>query len=116
MKVFVYYNLHKHLFSIKSLQGSDKGRVIAHINQLVIENALFKVSETGRKRVIREQRKNVHAGVMGYWYQDRKYNTEELITEVTYNPYKYDSFVTVEDLTAVYTASIVFLVDRKVFI
>jgi hypothetical protein len=27
MKVFVYFNLHKRVFSVKALEGKDKGRV-----------------------------------------------------------------------------------------
>lgn len=65
MKVFVYFNLHKKLFSIKALEGSNKGRVIAHSSSVSLKDASCKVSEAGRQRVIKEKRKNVHAGVVG---------------------------------------------------
>lgn len=99
MKVFVYFNLHKKCFSIKALEGSNKGKVIAHRNNVVVYCPTFKVSEAGRQRVLREKKKNVHAGVVGQWlggnYDDR---TVELIQAstgafVTYNPYKYSTFV-----------------------
>lgn len=98
MKVFVYFNLHKRCFSIKALEGVNKGRVIAHKHNVVLYDATFKVSEAGRQRVIREQRKNVHAGVSGTWLnQAYDVRTVELsqITgrSVMYNPYKYDSFI-----------------------
>jgi len=67
MKVFVYFNLRKRCFSVKALEGMYKGRVIAHRDSLHLQDAEFKVSEKGRQRVIRERRKNVHAGVVGNW-------------------------------------------------
>ena len=100
MKAFVYFNLHRKCFSIKALEGVNKGRVVAHRNDYIIYNPTFKVSEAGRQRVIREKSKNVHAGVVGEWHSDDdRYaeRTAELSTfigrAVTYNPYKYDSFV-----------------------
>lgn len=92
MRVFVYYNLHRHTWSIKALEGPNKGRVIGHSDTVLLHNATAKVSEAGRQRVLREKRKNVHAGIVG-----------ELVhtggegyfpgLEVTYNPYKYSTFV-----------------------
>jgi hypothetical protein len=70
MKVFVYFNLHKKVWSVKALEGPNKGRVVAHRNALSLYHCTFKVSEAGRQRVIREQRKNVHAGIVGDWYDD----------------------------------------------
>jgi len=99
MKVFVYFNLHKKCFSIKALEGNNKGRVIAHSNDVVIYNPTFKVSEAGRQRVLREKKKNVHAGVVGLWNDD-EYNAARTVEmsallgrAVTYNPYRFDSFV-----------------------
>jgi hypothetical protein len=98
MKVFVYFNLHRKLFSIKALEGPMKGRVIAHRQSVLISDATFKVSEAGRQRVIREQRKNVHAGVSGSWYGDDVDGkaTAFIIVNgsaIMYNPYKYSTFV-----------------------
>ena len=67
MRVFVYFNLHKKCFSIKALEGADKGRVIAHRDTVVLDGCKLLVSEAGRQRVLREKRKNVHAGVSGTW-------------------------------------------------
>lgn len=103
MKVFVYWNLHKHCWSVKALEGENKGRVIRHASQVTLYNCTFKVSEAGRKRVLREQCKNVHAGVVGHLECDS--DTEALRSSdiysvrVTYNPYKYSSFVRVDDVT-----------------
>lgn len=101
MRVFVYFNLHKKVWSIKALEGSDKGRVIAHEGFVVLANARPRVSEAGRQRVLREKRKNVHAGLVGEWlnpfegslitakHMDDAYEPNR----ITYNPYKYTTFV-----------------------
>ena len=98
LKVFCYFNLHRKCFSIKALEGANKGRVVAHSDNVLLFDAVFKVSEAGRQRVLKEQRKNVHAGVVGEWDKtgtdlisiDR---VTTIGTPLTYNPYKYDSFV-----------------------
>lgn len=114
IKVFVYFNLHKKCFSIKALEGANKGRVIAHRDALVLYHAKFKVSEAGRQRVLKEQRKNVHAGVAGIWYDAS--NTMRVCDTiaVTYNPYKYDSFVTVADQRPIREAYCVVLKDKRI--
>jgi hypothetical protein len=95
MKVFVYFNLHKRVFSVKALEGKDKGRVIGHRTMLAIDSPTFKVSEAGRQRVIREKRKNVHAGVVGFLTSPYDWTKEEVSwTPVLYNPYVFSSFVT----------------------
>jgi len=95
MKVFVYFNLHKRVFSVKALEGAEKGRVIGHRTSLAIYSPTFKVSEAGRQRVVREKRKNVHAGVVGFLTAPYDW-TKELVewTPVLYNPYVFSSFVT----------------------
>jgi len=98
MKVFVYFNLHRKLFSIKALEGDMKGRVIAHRQHVLLNDATFKVSEAGRQRVIRERRKNVHAGVSGTWFEDDvQGKTSAFIgingSAIMYNPYRYSTFV-----------------------
>ena len=65
-KVFVYRNLHQQCWSVKSLTGRNYGRVIMHCSAVDLTCAHFKVNEKGRLRVIEEQAKNVHAGVVGY--------------------------------------------------
>jgi hypothetical protein len=94
MRVFCYFNLHRRCWSIKALEGPQKGRVVAHAIRVNISNATFKVSEAGRQRVLLEKRKNVHAGVVGQW--DGHCNADAPSGDgvpVTYNPYLYSSFV-----------------------
>ena len=93
MKVFVYFNLHKKLFSIKSLEGDKKGRVIAHLPYVCLYNPKMKVSQAGRERVLREQRKNVHAGIVGEFSTNLCASDKIAWENVRYNPYLFDSFV-----------------------
>lgn len=117
MKVFVYFNLHKKVFSVRSMEGSSKGRVIAHLNDITLHDVTFKVSEAGRQRVLREKRKNVHAGVVGHWTGD----VDPVIRDtsdiaVTYNPYKYSSFVLAENELPIHWASAAFLTSRRIYV
>jgi hypothetical protein len=98
MRVFVYFNLHRKCLSVKALEGERKGRVIAHAKAVELVGVTFKVSEAGRQRVIREQRKNVHAGVVGMLtsldvHPSTMQIAEAMLTPVKYNPYKFRTFV-----------------------
>lgn len=94
MRVYVYFNLHKHLWSVRALEGPRKGRVIAHLGHLELADCVFRVSEAGRQRVLRERCKNVHAGIVGHLVSE----PDEGATprRLTYNPYLYDSFIDVD--------------------
>lgn len=91
MRVFVYRNLHRKCYSVKALEGVFKGRVIAHTDSIVLSNVTFKVSKAGRERVLREKRKNVHAGVVGTIEEDCP--SFVATQQVRYNPYLFETFV-----------------------
>lgn len=113
MKYFCYFNLHKYVFSLRS----SKTKLVEHHSEaVVLTDCKFKISQKGRERVIREKRKNVHAGVEGIFvdFQVDRYNLEDF-KELTYNPYKYDSFVVKETEVPVNTASLVILINKRVF-
>ncbi len=104
MKAFVYFNLRKKCYSIKALEGENKGRVIAHARRVYMEDVTFKVSEAGRQRVLSTKRKNVHAGVQGTLIGHVPHGAVSApefdrtgLTKITYNPYKRGAFVTVND-------------------
>lgn len=117
MRVFVYYNLHKKVFSVKALEGVNKGRVVAHSSEITLHDVTFRVSQAGRARVIAEQKKNVHAGVVGQWdgaVDPVVRDTSDI--SITYNPYKYSTFVYADGEQPVYTADQAYLTNRKIFI
>lgn len=137
MKAFVYYNLHKSCWSIKSRERDTYGKVIAHAHELVVANAEFRVGDAGRQRVIAEKRKNVHAGVAGRivaWRGvDPRYPVQQTVGSagqcsevleamvktnkplVSYNPYYAGHFYTKEDKEPIYWAHLVGMYgDRSV--
>jgi len=93
------------------LQGENKGRVIAYANYVELKNCKLKVSQAGRKRVLKEKRKNVHAGIVG------ELSHHTILTEnwtdmhdkipgqsVTYSPYRFESFVNAKTHEPMHTA------------
>lgn len=117
MRVFVYYNLHKKTFSVKALEGERKGRVIAHTNEITLRDVTFRVSAAGRARVLREQKKNVHAGVVGWWTGRVDPTIRDCSdVAVTYNPYKYSSFVYADTEYPIFTADAAHLTNRRIYV
>ena len=93
MRVQVYYNLQKRCLSIR-----HRGRVIKHSKSVILRDASFRVQPAGRERVLREKRKNVHAYVSGelmedFWFTEPSSRIFKKKQVVTYNPYKYKTFV-----------------------
>ena len=112
MQVYVYYNLHKHAWSIKALAGKSKGLVIGYAKSVYLGNVKPKVSEAGRQRALREQQKNIHAGLVGdllcvtddsNLWRDYPYMGSTHVTQdtrrVTYDPYVCGHFVMKDEPT-----------------
>lgn len=121
MKVFVYWNLHQSLWSVKALEGPKKGRVIARLPLVLLSDAEGKVSEAGRQRVLREKRKNVHAGLVGNLANASSGLHRGMIEfvgdRITYNPYKYERFVhTVDESPFEGSAYALLTANRAVFV
>lgn len=105
LKVEVYRNLHKNCWSIRDCKTK---KVIKHVQSAYIKNAELVVQPAGRSKVLREQRKNVHAFVRGQLEGSWTYHIESP-QHIAYNPYKYDSFVLTETETPIYKAIEVYL-------
>lgn len=84
----IYRNLHQKRWSIQGNLVGRGWRVIGHATSLTAPSATFVVSEAGRQRAQREQRKNVHAfAVVPYLRPalvDPVFGED---AEVTYTPY-----------------------------
>lgn len=95
MRVEVYRNLHTGTWSVRDLEpGSPtRGRVIDHPGSVILDHPEFVVQPAGRERVRREGQKNVHAFVRGELVDEVPEFSVEIGEQVTYNPYKNDSFV-----------------------
>lgn len=117
-RVMVYYNLHKHTFSIRY-----KNKVVLHADYLKLQNVEFRVRKGGRESVLKTKEKNVHAFVIGNLIDYCKFPCENIPQEptdkvVTYHPYKYDSFMYKDTEEPVYTAKEVEMINsnNKIFI
>lgn len=117
MRVQVYWNFNRKLFSIRMKSGPTH-YVVAHASAVLLEDANFHVSERGRQRVLRDKRKNVHATVTGKLLgmvgkstirgKSLDFNSLQYLFEnldqmmlvqndgvaVFYNPYHHETFVT----------------------
>jgi len=100
LRAQVYYNLHHKTFSIQ-----QSGRVKAHADGVILDNARFLVGKKGQAKVRAEGRKNVHAKVSGV---DAEIMPEHRVRTVperlsaylatgwrmaSYNPYVTDTFI-----------------------
>ena len=95
MKTEIYRNLHKKCFSVR-----QRGRVVGHLmddptEHVLLKDVKFAVQPAGRRKVLREKRKNVHAFVRGDMVSPHSIpypELDEFKREVTYNPYYYRTF------------------------
>lgn len=127
MKVKVYFNLHNSKWSIKDCAT---GLVVGHADKVCLSNVVPLVSEAGRKRVLREKVKNVHAFLMGEVIHVENFKSYRgrwieafhgeypLLpvngTVITYNPYKYNNFVVADTGEPIVKVGMVDMVaDRK---
>lgn len=126
MRVEVYFNLHKKLFSVRALEGLNKGKVIDHAHEVHLDCPVFVVQEGGRQRVLKEKRKNVHAFVRGHLINPATYDPTgdgigyvipgiQDLVEITYNPYKFETFVGKASTLPVHTAMYAFLSGKQVW-
>jgi hypothetical protein len=96
MKVEVYWNLKRKIYSIR-----HKGRVIAYRTLVHMRDVTWVVQPAGNRKVRRTGRKNVHAFARGTWVQpadqqDFDFDTQFKATKrtpITYNPYHHTRFV-----------------------
>ena len=112
-RVMVYYNLHKHTFSVRY-----NNKIILHADYVKLGDVEFRVRKEGKERVRSEKQKNVHAFVIGDLMDYCKYPCDDIPTPpsdmiVTYNPYKYDSFVYKENEEPVYNATEVDMINSQ---
>ena len=112
-KVMVYYNLHKQTFSV-----TYDSKVIMHADYVKLGDVEFRVRQGGREKVVREKSKNVHSFVIGTLMDYCTYPCENLPSEpnnniVTYNPYKYSSFVMKDTEEPIYHSNEVEMINLK---
>jgi hypothetical protein len=112
-RVMVYYNLHKHTFSVQK-----NNLVVLHADYVKLKDVEFRVRQGGKEKVRKEKSKNVHAFVIGKLVDFCQYPCDDIPEEptgdiVTYNPYKYDTFVYRETEEPVLNAIEVDMINSK---
>ena len=112
-KVMVYYNLHKHTFSV-----TYNSKVIMHADYVKLGDVEFRVRKGGKEKVRSEKSKNVHAFVIGTLLEYCEYPCDYIPNPpsdkiITYNPYKYDSFVYKNSEEPVYRAKEVDMINSQ---
>jgi hypothetical protein len=112
-KVMVYYNLHKHTFSV-----TYDSKVIMYADYVKLGDVEFRVRQGGKEKVRSEKSKNVHAFVIGKLLNYCEYPCDEMPTPssdnvVTYNPYKHDTFVFKNTEEPVYYVQEVDMINAK---
>ena len=108
MRVEIYFNLHKKVFSMR-----HKGKVIAHVCKATLKDVSFVVQPAGRAKVLREGKKNVHAFARGElvdqtdydWNYNKIYKKPKI---AKYNPYKAATFVDKYDVP-LYNSDVAYL-------
>lgn len=107
MQVKVYYNFHR-----KNLSIQQNGRVIDRRDEVFLENVTFKVSQSGRERVLREKVKNVHAFICGELCEPKNLTNP---VKVRYNPYETEGFVNCLTNEKVLNARMVRIIGNQVY-
>lgn len=122
------------------MEGPDRGRVILLANAVALTDCAFRVGRAGRQRVLREQCKNVHAGVTGQLcaFEPKdpgaplaratpgvpQLSAECLLSAlpahaaraVTYDPYRFSTFVDEDTLQPVQSAERAVLTRKRVWV
>lgn len=86
-RVDVYYNLNKHIFSVR-----HKGIVILHTQHLSLKDVVFVVSEVGRQKALVRKRKNVNGVARGILVSVEEQIILESSREITYKPAQHNRF------------------------
>ena len=120
-RVQVYYNIRRGDYSVR-----QSGRVIDHVDSIVLRDVRFNVAASGRDKVRATGVKNVHATVSGYLHNQFVSNDnwvrsiESRYDSIAYNPFKYDQFVKITaraydgfDATPIQTADYVALLPNR---
>jgi hypothetical protein len=87
-KIEVYRNLHKKCWSVR-----QAGLVRFHCSKVNLKDCQMVVQPAGRKKVVREQKKNVHAFVRGYLCGEERVIQQFCWDDIYYNPYESGTFV-----------------------
>ena len=106
-RVAVYKNLHKAAWSIRAVDGPDKGTVVAHAQAVAIVDASMHVGINAQRRIAAGARREVHAWIVGTLADVTLANPQRL----TYRPHERPEFFIAATGQPVWTADAVVLTD-----
>ncbi|BBI31155.1 hypothetical protein [Cohnella abietis] len=111
--ILIAYHLYKRCFSIRN---ANTRKVIGYTDRIVICNVRFLVSLSGRERVLRENKKNVHAYVKGEYAELQNISIDDGdVRQAYYNPYFTPAFVDRITIEPIQCADMAICEDGKVF-
>jgi hypothetical protein len=108
---FCYRNLNKPGVTW-SVRDQTTGLVIDWVNRIVLSGVDLKVSAAGRARVLKQKRKNVHAGIQG---KRIKRAPQGEWVRARYNPYDQANF-TLENGEAIFKAKYAKLTKEGLYV
>ncbi|MED3976073.1 hypothetical protein P4639_22005 [Priestia megaterium] len=118
-RVSTFWNLHQDVFSMQAtIVDGEKRRtlVVAHCNEIILQNVSFVVRKAGRERVLKERQKNIHAFVKGEFMGESTGIIDVSgMREAYYNPFKQDCFTDKETGEKLIGAELAILKDKKVY-
>ena len=94
----IYYNLNKHVFSIRAK------KTVSYARMVLVDNPKFVVRQGGRNAVLRDRQKNVHAFIKGVMQELASAPNTDGLRKVSYNPYKHGFFYDVHTDEPIYDA------------
>ena len=106
-QVKVYRNLKNGLFSVQF-----GGLIVAHLATVQLCDVSFKVTESGRQRVLAQRQKNVHAYATGTFITAAQPTATEAIS---YDPYHAGHFFRVQGQEPIHHAAAVVLSQGKAY-
>ncbi|WP_066415308.1 hypothetical protein [Sutcliffiella cohnii] len=114
MSVDIYRNLHHGGYSIRC---SRTKVVLARCDSVRIKDCEFRVSETGRQKVLATRRKSVHAYIKGIFIaaDESPEQHSDMSRVIYYNPYETEHFMDVTTGTTVKRLEEVFCHGKVVF-
>jgi hypothetical protein len=110
--ILVAYHFYKRCFSIRDAKSK---RILGYADHIVISDVKFIVHQSGRMKVLKEKKKNVHAYVKGQFLYSLQGQHAGIMREAYYNPYRTEAFVDKESAGCIQHANLARCVDRRVY-
>ena len=106
-RVAVYKNLHKGAWSIRGLDGPDKGKVVAHATAVTLTDCHMHVGAAARRRIANGAAREVHAWIVGTLAPVELQRPQR----ISYRPHQRAEFFIVDTGQPIWTAAAVVFTD-----